>query len=48
MKEAFSKALPFAVEVGYTTGGTIKFLIGKAARDEKAINNLIKNGEKNE
>ena len=37
LKEAFSKALPFAVQIGYTSEDTIRFLIGKAGMHEKAI-----------
>ncbi|MCK9596890.1 50S ribosomal protein L10 [Candidatus Pacearchaeota archaeon] len=40
LKEAFSRALPFAVNVGYACADTIKFLIQKAGRHEKAIENL--------
>lgn len=42
IRDAFSRALPFAVSVGYISEGTIKFLIGKAGIHEKAISNLIK------
>jgi ribosomal protein L10 len=42
LKTAFSKAIPFAVEIGYASDDTIRFLIGKAGRQEIAINNLIK------
>ncbi len=41
LKMAYGKALPFAVEIGYTTPETIKFLIGKAGRQEKAMEKLI-------
>ncbi|MBU2053269.1 MAG: 50S ribosomal protein L10 [Nanoarchaeota archaeon] len=37
LKSAYSKALPFAVEIGYPTEDTIKFLIGKGARHGKAL-----------
>lgn len=37
LKSAYSKALPFAVEIGYSTEDTIKFLIGKAGMHEKAL-----------
>lgn len=40
LKIIFSKALPFAVEIGYATNETIKFLIQKCARQEKALSNL--------
>ncbi|MCX6749467.1 MAG: 50S ribosomal protein L10 [Candidatus Pacearchaeota archaeon] len=42
LKKAFSKAIPFAVEIGYASGDTIRFLIGKAGRQEIAMNSLIK------
>jgi large subunit ribosomal protein L10 len=37
LKEAFGRALPFAVEVGYICEDTIKFMIRKAAVQEKAL-----------
>jgi large subunit ribosomal protein L10 len=37
LKEAFGKALPFAVEIGYFTEDTIKFMIGKAGRHRKVL-----------
>ncbi len=40
LKTAYSKALPFAVEIGYSNEATIKFLIGKAGSHEKALQNL--------
>ncbi|MEK6844711.1 MAG: 50S ribosomal protein L10 [Nanoarchaeota archaeon] len=43
LKTAYSKALPFAVEIGYSTEDTIKFLIGKAGMYEKAIEKLLSN-----
>ncbi len=46
LKEAFSKALAFSVEIGYTSEDTIKFLIGRAASHERALNALIKGEEK--
>lgn len=39
-KEAYGRALPFAVQVGYTTPETITFLIGKAGRHAIALGNL--------
>jgi large subunit ribosomal protein L10 len=39
-KEAYGKALPFAVNIGYTTPDTITFLIGKAGRQELALERL--------
>ncbi len=39
-KQAYGKALPFAVNIGYATPETITFLIGKAGMHEKAIENL--------
>lgn len=51
---AYSKALPFAVNVGYANSETIKYMISKAAIQEKALANRISNsstekteGEKN-
>ena len=43
MKFAFSKALALGVEIGYSTNETIKFLIGKAGRHEKALKDLVEN-----
>lgn len=40
LKTAFSKALPFAVEVGYATEDTISFLIQKAGRHANALEKL--------
>jgi large subunit ribosomal protein L10 len=40
LKNTFGKALPFAVQIGYTTPETITFLIGKAGRQELALENL--------
>jgi len=52
--EAYGKALPFAVNIGYTNSETIKYLIGKAAIQEKALTNKLSHsstesteGEKN-
>ncbi len=41
LKQTYGKALPFAVQIGYTTPETINFLIGKAGREEKIISSLI-------
>lgn len=41
LKESFSKALAFAVEISYFSEDTIKFLIGKAGTHEKALEKLI-------
>jgi large subunit ribosomal protein L10 len=41
LQNAFGRALPFAVEIGYVTKETITFMIGKAASHEKAIGNLL-------
>jgi large subunit ribosomal protein L10 len=41
LKTAFGKALPFAVAIGYTSPETIKFLIGKAGMQEKALSALV-------
>ena len=43
LKEAYSKALAFAVEIAYTSKDTIKFLIGKAGMQERAIERLLSN-----
>lgn len=40
LKEAYGRSLPFAVQVGYTTPETITFLIGKAGRQELALEKL--------
>lgn len=37
LKESFSKALAFSVEIGYSSQDTISFLISKAAYHEKAL-----------
>jgi large subunit ribosomal protein L10 len=47
-KEAYGRALPFAVQVGYATPETITFLIGKAGRQEIALSNLQVNKSKNQ
>lgn len=41
LKNAFGKALPFAVEIGYFTEDTIKLMIGKAGTQGKALENLL-------
>ena len=40
LKTAYSRALPFAVEIGYSTKDTIKFLISRAGMHEKALEKL--------
>jgi len=40
LKMAFGKALPFAVAIGYACKDTIRFIIQKAGRHEKAIEKL--------
>jgi len=40
LKTAYGKALPFAIEIGYSSEDTIKFLIGKAGLHEKVLGNL--------
>jgi len=47
MKTAFGKSLPFAVEIGYVCKDTIGFLLQKASRHEKAIENLAHTPEVN-
>jgi large subunit ribosomal protein L10 len=39
-KEAYGRALPFAVQIGYATPETITFLIGKAGRQGIVLSNL--------
>ena len=41
LKESFSKALGFAVNISYTSPDTIGFLIQRAARQEKALEKFI-------
>jgi len=50
LKTAFGKALPFAVEIGYSTKDTISFLIGKANMHEKSLEKFsdVKKEEKSE
>ncbi len=48
LQEAYGKALPFAVEIGYSSSETITFLIGKAGMHEKALSNLEKTEEVSE
>jgi large subunit ribosomal protein L10 len=43
LKDAFSRSLAFAVDIAYTCQNTIKLLIAKAGRNEKAIEKLIEN-----
>ena len=43
LKNAFGKALPFAVEIEYPCDETIKFIISKAGMHERALNKLINN-----
>jgi len=40
LKTAYGKAIPFSTEIGYTTEETVRFLIGKAGRYEKALTQL--------
>ena len=48
LKTSFSKALAFAVEIGHFSGETIKFIIGKARRQEIAMENIFKNAQTSE
>lgn len=41
LKYAYSRALPFAVEIGYATKDTITFMLGKANAHEKALESLL-------
>lgn len=43
LKEAFGRALPFAVEIGHVSDDTIKFLLAKAAGHENALGKLVEN-----
>lgn len=45
--EAYGKALPFAVNIGYANSDTIKYLISKAAMHEKAIAKLSNSPKEN-
>jgi len=47
LKQAFSKAIPFAVEIGYASDDTIRFLIGKAGRQEIALEKFVEAGVSN-
>jgi hypothetical protein len=48
VKEAYGRALPFAIQVGYTTPETIIFLIEKAGRQGIALSNLQANKSENQ
>ena len=48
LKNAFGKALSFAVEIGYACEDTIELLIRKAGSHEKVMENLIKQENKPE
>ena len=41
LKEAYGKSLPFAVDIGYTSKDTIKFLLQKAGRYANKINRIM-------
>jgi len=41
LKQAYSKSLGFAVNIAYICRESLRFILGKAARQEKAILNLI-------
>jgi hypothetical protein len=41
--ECYSRALPFAVNIGYATEDTIKHILTKAAIQEKALSQKISN-----
>src|SRR3989344_50525 len=47
IKQAYGKAIAFAVEIAYATKDTIKFLIGKAGSHEKALSPLPHTPEEN-
>ncbi|MBT4376377.1 50S ribosomal protein L10 [archaeon] len=44
LKEAYGKSLPFAMEIGYTTGETVKLMVQKAGSYEKKLVRVI-NGD---
>ncbi len=48
IKHAFSRALPFAVEIGYISNDTITFLLGKAGAHEKTLKALLKSDGKSD
>ena len=48
LKQAFGRALPFAVEIGYATNETISFLIGKAGVHGKALEKFAGEEKKEE
>ena len=41
LKSAYGRALPFAVDIGYLSDDTIKFIIGKAASHERRLVKVI-------
>jgi len=41
LKTAYGKSLPFAVNIGYTTSDTIKFILSKAERQANRINRIM-------
>ncbi|MFW6282793.1 MAG: 50S ribosomal protein L10 [Minisyncoccales bacterium] len=41
LKQAYSKALPFAVEIGYYTDETVRIMIAKAESHAKKLNKII-------
>jgi hypothetical protein len=41
LQNIYSRALPFAVEIGYVNELTLDFIIAKAALHGKALENLI-------
>jgi len=45
LKRAFGKSLPFAVDIGYPSSDTIKFILLKANRNAKALENLTNKSE---
>jgi len=44
LKDSFGRALPFAVEIGYICEDSIKFMIGKAGMQEKALEKIAEAG----
>ncbi len=45
LKNSFTKALAFAVSIGYISDDTIKLLIGKAGMHEKALGKIIESNK---
>ncbi|MBI2044147.1 50S ribosomal protein L10 [Candidatus Pacearchaeota archaeon] len=48
LKNSYGKSLAFAVQMNYISNDTIKFLLSKAAMNEKALSNFISSSAKTE